>query len=198
MVSGAKYTKVSGSWTAPVPTGNGRSTTADAAWIGIGGVSSNDLIQVGTENTVTAAGQVDTAVFYELLPDAPIYPSTISVTGGDTISASITETSPGQWTVSLSDTTNGQSFTTSVSYASSYSSAEWIEEDPSFASGSLVPFDNFGSVPFSQTFATANGVSQNIASGTAGSITLVNRRGAAIATPSALGADGASFSVIHN
>src|SRR5579884_3471735 len=54
------YTAVSSSWVVPSATGTGSSQSADATWVGIGGVSTNDLIQAGTENTVESNGQVYT------------------------------------------------------------------------------------------------------------------------------------------
>src|SRR5580658_4257781 len=41
------YTSVSGTWTIPNATGSGH-TSADAEWVGIGGIANQDLIQSGT------------------------------------------------------------------------------------------------------------------------------------------------------
>lgn len=198
LASSDSYTAVSGSWIVPSATGNGTTTTADAAWVGIGGVTTQDLIQVGSENTVTSGGKVYSAVFYEILPATAVYPSAITISPGDSLSASVSEQSSGSWLISISDNTNGQSFSTTVSYTSSHSSAEWIEEDPSYASGGLVPFDNFGSVSFNGGATTASTGSETIASSKAESIALVNQSDTILAGPSALGSDGASFSVIRN
>lgn len=197
-MSGANYTSVSGAWTVPDPSGNGSSTSADATWIGIGGASTQDLIQVGTSNLVDASGGVSSTVFYELLPDAPIYPSSITVSPGDTMTASLKEQSAGQWLLTIGDTTQGETFTTTVRYTSSHSSAEWIEEDPSYASGGLVPFDGFGTAYFSGSSAVANGSNVSLLSGNAQAIALVTNRGRAVATPTVLGSDGASFNVVKN
>lgn len=199
MATTGTYTKVSGSWVTPqISGGNGTSTSADAAWIGIGGVSSNDLIQVGTMNIVSASGQLTTVCFYELLPAAAQNIVAVSVSPGDSMSASITETSVGQWQIYIINNTTGQSYTKSVSYASSYSSAEWIEEDPSNSSGALVPLANFTTVAFTNGMATSNGVNQNILANQAVRITLVNSSAQPLATTSALGSGGSSFSVTRN
>src|SRR5579862_6116977 len=50
--TGGTYSSISGSWTVPNVSASDGSSAADAAWIGIGGESSNDLIQVGTQNIV--------------------------------------------------------------------------------------------------------------------------------------------------
>lgn len=198
MASGGNYTAISASWTATSPTGNGSTTSADAAWIGIGGVTTSDLIQVGTQNTIAANGKVSTSAFYELLPNVSQPVPGVTVTAGDAMSASVTQISPGQWSISITDTANGESYTNTVAYASSNSSAEWIEEDPSFSFRRQIPFDNFGTASFTNGSTLANGSTVNIAGSNAQPITMVNQSGQAIATPSALGGDGASFSIIQD
>lgn len=193
--TGCIFTAVSGRWTVPTSTTTSTTdTTVDATWIGIGGVTTDDLIQVGTEETVDTDGTINAAVFYELLPDAPHYPATIAVSAGDQMSASLVETIKGSWLISITDLTNGMSYAKTVAYSSSYSSAEWVEEDPSFTDGTLVPFDNFGTVTFTGTGSTGNGISGNLSD--ASSITLVNDQGHALASPTAVtGAGSDSFSV---
>jgi hypothetical protein len=195
MAVNGTFTKVSGSWTATSPTGNGSSTSADSSWIGIGGVTSGDLIQVGTQNIVSASGQVSASAFYELLPDVSQDVPGVTISPGDSMTASITQISSGQWTITITDKTNGQSSTLNVPYSSSLSSAEWIEEDPSFASGRLIPFDNFHSSSFTAGSTVMNGNSVSIAASTAQPVTMVTRSGQIKAAPSALGVDGASFTV---
>ncbi len=195
MSPAGNFTGVSGSWTVPHVGGNGVSESGDAAWIGIGGVTGSDLIQVGTDDTVTKDGQASTIAFYEMLP-APETPiPSMHVAAGDVMSADIHLLSGSQWLISISDVTQHESFSITVTYASTQSSAEWIQEDPSYASGGLVPFDVFGSVSFTDSLATSNGVTQNLIGSGAQKIVLVNRRGHAIATPSAIGSDGGSFTV---
>lgn len=193
--TGCTFTAVSGKWTVPTATTTSTTdTTVDATWIGIGGVSTNDLIQVGTEETVDTEGTINAAVFYELLPDAPHYPVTITVSPGDQMSASLAETTQNNWLISISDLTTGKSYTKTVTYTSSYSSVEWIEEDPSFTDGTLVPFDNFGTVTFTGAGNTGNGTTGNLSD--ASRITLVDDQGHALAIPSAVtGANSDSFSV---
>jgi hypothetical protein len=188
------YTSVSGSWRVPAATGNGISTTADGTWIGIGGVFSNDLIQTGTGNTIDANGQVSTYAFYELLPDVALEIPSLSVSAGDSMSANITETSSGVWQITITDNTRGQTFSTSVNYVSSHSSAEWIEEDPSYASGAQVPFDNFGSAAFTASSATASGTSATIAGNNGRPITMLSS-GQPVAVPSILTGSGTGFTV---
>lgn len=195
MVANGTYTAVSAAWIVPSVSGNGTSTSADGTWIGIGGVTTNDLIQAGTQDIVSASGQVSTTAFYEMLPQASITIPGMTVSPGDSVSSTITELSAGSWKISFSDQTANETFSLTVSYASSESSAEWIEEDPSYANGSLVPFATFGSVSFSSGTATTQSGGLSIAASNASPITLVTSTGKAIAVPSKLTADGGGFTV---
>ncbi|HEY5442711.1 MAG TPA: G1 family glutamic endopeptidase [Candidatus Saccharimonadales bacterium] len=195
LAANASLTGVSGSWTATNPSGNGSTTSADSTWIGIGGVTSGDLIQVGTQNIISASGQVSASAFYELLPNVSQPVPGVTVSPGDSLTASISQVSSGQWSISITDKTDGQSATFTVAYASSLSSAEWIEEDPSFSSRRQIPFDNFHGAAFTAAAAIANGSTANLAGSTAQPVTMVNNIGQIIALPSAIGGDGASFTV---
>lgn len=195
LASGGSFTGISGSWKATLPTGNGVSTSADSTWIGIGGVTSGDLIQVGTQNTVSASGQVSASAFYELLPNVSQPVPGVTVSPGDSITASISEVSNGQWTITITDKTNGETDTLNVAYASSLSSAEWIEEDPSFSSRRQIPFDNFNGAAFTDGSTVANGSTVTIAASTAQPVTMVNKTGQTVAVPSVIGSNGASFTV---
>jgi hypothetical protein len=198
MANSGNYTNVSGSWKVPTAIGNGSTQTADTAWIGIGGVTSQDLIQIGTENSVGANGVDITSAFYEELPNASITIQSMRVFPGDTMNATISETSPNLWTLAINDLTTGDSFSKVVSYTSTHSSAEWIEEDPSYINHRLVPFDNFGSISFTNTLMTSGNSQTNLNDGNAVPISLIGIGGQVIAVPSALGSDGSSFSVTHS
>jgi hypothetical protein len=198
MATSGAFSGISASWAATRAAGTGTTTSADATWIGIGGVSTNDLIQVGTQNIITPNGQVSTAAFYELLPNYSQSISSVTVTPGDTITASLVKISGNQWTISITDQTNGQSYTNSVSYASSQSSAEWIEEDPSFSTNRQIPFDNFGTASLADGATIINGSAVSIAGSQAQAITMLNKAGQTVATPSAIGSDGASFSITQS
>ena len=194
-----KYTAIAGSWTVPKPTGIAGKTSADAAWIGIGGVSTGDLIQVGTEDTVSASGQETSSAFYELLPQASTTITALTVSPGDAITASLAEPTTGQWTVNITDLTTGKSYTTTLSYTSSNSSAEWIEEDPSTVFGRLLPLDNFTSVSFTGGTTTSSGTNVTIAGSNAQPVTLVSATtDQPVATPSLLGSSGQAFTVTQD
>ncbi|HVV66684.1 MAG TPA: G1 family glutamic endopeptidase [Candidatus Saccharimonadales bacterium] len=194
MATSGTFTAVSGSWHATNATGNGTTTSADSTWIGIGGVTSGDLIQVGTQNIISANGQVVTSAFYEMLPAYAQTIPGVTVAPGDSMSASITEVGSSLWAITIADNTDGQSFSITVSYASSLSSAEWIEEDPSYSAHQQIPFDNFQAAYFTGATTTQNGIAANLATSTAQPVIMVNNNGQAIAVPSVINS-GNSFSV---
>lgn len=193
-----KFTTVSGSWTVPKVTGNSSTTSGDATWVGIGGLSGTDLIQTGTFNTVAPDGTVSTFAFYELLPASSLEIRSLAVHSGDSMLANISEQSNNQWSISITDTTTGQNYTTIVAYNSTHSSAEWIEEDPSYQDGSLVPLDTFDHVTFSTGDTTMNGSLNNISVSKASPITLVDANNKPVITPSVLINSGNSFWATHN
>jgi hypothetical protein len=83
-----------------------------------------------------------------------------------------------------------------VTYASSTSSAEWIQEAPTAGKGGVVLLDRFGTVRFTNASTVKDGKTVTPAMAGATAVTMVNNKtGVTLATPSALGADGASFSV---
>jgi hypothetical protein len=186
------FTSVGGSWIVPQAVDSNTNLSADATWVGIGGVSGTDLIQAGTQDIIQNGTSTYTA-WYELLPASSVQVP-LAVHPNDGITVSITQQSNGQWQISFSDITTGQSYQTSVSYASSLSSAEWIEEMPSDQRG-LVTLDNFGTVSFTDGFTTQNGSQVSISGSGAQPMTMITRNDQALATPSSLGADGASFTV---
>jgi hypothetical protein len=196
MATTGSFSAITGSWTVPTVTGPAGETSADSAWIGIGGVSSSDLIQVGTEDSVSPSGQASYAGFYELLPESSITIPNLSVNAGDQMSAVLTEVSTGEWTITITDLTNNESFTINKAYSSSNSSAEWIEEDPSYSFRRQIPFDTFGSVAFSSGSTVTNNGTVNIAGSSAEPVTMVNQSDSPVATPSSL--SGSSFSVVRN
>ena len=64
----------------------------DAAWVGVGGVRSRDLIQAGTQQTVSGTGNTQYEAWLEMLPGAS-RPVPLSVHAGDSVSVSIAEQS---------------------------------------------------------------------------------------------------------
>ncbi len=192
IASGGSFTAVSGTWTVPNVDASA-ADGADATWIGIGGVTSTDLIQAGTD-AIVQNGQVTYAALLETLPESSqTVPLTINP--GDTVSVSITQQSQGSWQIVIRDDTTSQSYQTTEQYQSQLSSAEWIEESPSTGRQLLLPLDSFGSITFTDCTAVQDGESRTIGQMNVESVTLQTSRGQPLVTTSELGSDGASFTV---
>jgi hypothetical protein len=188
---GTSYTSVSGTWIIAKPDAN--VVGIDATWVGIGGANTTDLIQAGTEATVNGDGTVSYDAWTETLPQST-RTITLPVNAGDTVSVSITEQSAGLWVVEMKNVTTGGSFSTTIRYNSSKSSAEWIEEAPSVGRG-IAPLDNFGTVKFTTGSVTVDGKKLTLAGANAKAVTMADATNQPLAIPSALGSDGSSFSV---
>ncbi len=191
--TGSNFTAVDGTWTVPhfsADSGFGM----DATWVGIGGVRSRDLIQAGTQQVVSGSGTTQYQAWIETLPQAA-HPVNLTIHPGDSVSVSIAEQTPNDWLISFTNNTTGQAYQQNVAYASTHSSAEWVEEAPSSGRGAILPLDDFGTVSFTNGSATKDGQSLSIAGTGAQGITMVGSSGQALATASDLTADGAGFSV---
>jgi len=187
------YTSVSATWTVP---NIGLASTAgmDAAWVGIGGVRSRDLIQAGSQRTVLGNGATQDEAWLELLPRAP-ETVPLKLGPGNTIRVSIDQQGPETWLIAFTNISSGQAYQVTKHYASSLTSAEWVEEAPSAGRRQVLPLDNFGTVRFSQASVVRDTQVLNIAQSGAHPITMITPAGAHLAEPSALGDDGESFSV---
>ena len=209
--SSGSVTSASGSWTVPAVTG--ASGGYAAFWTGIDGFSSSTVEQTGTLSETTANGPVYYA-WYEFYP-SPMYQITsMQVNPGDKISATVkytgSSTSKGffrrttsTFSISISDTTTGKSFSTSASVANAArTSAEWIAEAPS-SSGGVLPLANFGTGYLGSDYTSVTGTCYCSLGGTSApigsfgsavqSITMVSKSGAVKASTSGLSTDGTSF-----
>jgi ketosteroid isomerase-like protein len=190
--TGSKYTSVTGTWTVPQVSSNGAAGVG-ATWVGIGGVSSRDLIQAGTQETDGGAGRVQYSAWVETLPQAS-RPVPFAVHPGDSVTVTISEQSTNNWSIDFTNNTTGKTYHTSTRYTSSHSSAEWVVEAPSSGNG-ILPLDNFGNISFTDASATQNGQTVNLSQAHAQPITMLGGQGQKLAVPTGIGSDGASFSV---
>ncbi len=181
------FTTVSGSWI--VPTVKSSSIlAADATWVGIGGVENKNLIQAGTQAVADLDGTVSYEAWIEGLPDASKHVP-LSVHAGDYVTVSLVETSPGLWSITMKNNTTGKTFETSMPYASSHSSAEWIQEMPS--GNVAIALDSFDSVHFISGSATKNGKVVTPKEAKAKALSLVSHTGEELVVPSVLDTSGA-------
>src|SRR2546426_3702807 len=188
--SGGTFTSVTATWT--VPTVSATSPGADATWVGIGGLESQDLIQAGTQAMVDGTGVAYTA-WIEMLPqssrDVPL-----SVTAGDSVTVTISPENGEDSRIAMKNNTTGGTYNVTVQYTSSNSSAEWVQEAPSVGRG-LVSLDQFGTVRFSAASAVRDGKTMSLSALGAKAITMINGQGQAIEQPSTIASDGSSFTI---
>jgi len=196
-----------GSWIVPSLSCS-KSTTYAAFWVGIDGYNDSTVEQTGVLGEC-AHGSAVYAAWYEFYPASPVYaPSSDVVKPGDTMYANVTYvSSSGCFVTVLKDITEGWSYKspcTTVSGAAR-SSAEWITERPAIG-GSLTTLANFGKAYYGLDYTSVsntnvvviNGVTYTIgASPNYVAITMVNNKGATLATPSSLSTDGTSFYVSY-
>lgn len=188
--SGGTFTSVAGTWT--IPTVATTTNGADATWVGIGGLQSRDLIQAGTQAMVSAGG-VTYEAWIEMLPAAS-RAVPLSVTAGDSVTVTITQNGATDWSIAMKNNTTGERYATTVTYSSSNSSAEWVQEAPSVGRG-VVPLDNFGTLTFSGASAVRDGRKMDLRALDAHAITMINSMRQPLASPSTITSDGAGFSI---
>jgi hypothetical protein len=147
--AGGQITSVTGHWI--VPSAQALPPGYSAAWTGIGGFGTSDLIQAGT--TTNSFGGAQYYAWFELLPDAetPIVgcsrdPS-CTVNAGDSVAVHITSTGGDGWRIQIDDQGHW-SWSSTVSYPSKHLSAEWILESPSVGTPSMLA--NVGAVTFDE------------------------------------------------
>ena len=187
------FNSISGDWTVPAvsPHTSGQDEYS-SDWIGIGGgcvdsgctVGDNTLIQTGTEQDVSAAGQASYSAWWELVPD-PSTAISMTVAPGDHIHAAIAElvADSNVWTITLQDVTRNETFTQTVPYSSTHATAEWIEETPLIlgTSPGLASLPNLTSPAFD--LATVNGQPASLKPSE--EIQLIDSNGTVIGAPSA-------------
>lgn len=189
--TGGTFTSVTGTWIVPVTASS--PAGVDAAWVGIGGVDTEDLVQAGTMATVTSSGAVSYEAWIEMLPAAS-RTVPLAVSGGDSVTVTITERSSDRWHLALKNNTSGGRYEITVDYVSSRSSAEWVEEAPSSARG-LLPLSDFGTIRFAGASAVRDGQTLTPARLGARPIAMYNGLGQALAIPSQLAGTGDAFEV---
>ena len=184
-----------------VPTAGAVPPGFAATWGGIGGYSSTDLIQAGVSENSTPDNPVvgdQYAAWYELLPASETSltdctgNSSCPVSPGDKVRVTIVKAGTNRWTISMADPTEHWTWTKTVAYTSSESSAEWILEAPTVDVQTSLA--DVGTVSFGPTSTyVVGGHTSTIAKGSPTEIVLSPGGGINEATPSALASNGQSF-----
>ena len=180
-------TNVASSWTEPAVT-CGATGTFSAFWVGLDGDGTPTVEQTGTEADCTQ-GAASYQGWYEIFPAAPVFYAN-PVQPGDEMSASVTADGGGNFTLTLTDGTQGWTQTTQQTEPNAQlGSAEIIAEAPS--NGTVLPLSDFGTVNFSDVTVDNAPIGSN---GNLNDLTMRSGSDAPLATPSAL-SGGNAFSV---
>ena len=194
-ITGGPYTAITGSWTVTKVSASSRQTFS-STWIGIDGFNDSNLIQTGTEADYYN-GSAHYNAWWEILPAAETPISTITVQPGDAMTANIHQltsgSNAGQWSITITDVTRNQTFSTTQSYKGQLTSAEWIEEAPSIG-GRIATLAQYGS-PLTVDPGTVNGQNPGLVPGDGG--VMVQRFGAQVSTPSSPDSDADGFNMAY-
>jgi hypothetical protein len=195
LATGTQYHQISATWVVPKATRHKPGEAEfSSTWVGIGGGCDNSdcsitdatLIQAGTEQDVDAAGKATYFAWWELIPAPSVQITSMSVRPGDTMAVNIAENIIGSevWTITVQDLRNGEQFSITAPYSSTYATAEWVVETPVVisSSGSITvgPMPKLRTVPFDQ--GQANSVGANLTASQ--ELQLIDFNGNVLATPS--------------
>jgi hypothetical protein len=187
---------ISSSWT--VPTINASlSNRFSAAWIGIGGQTDSTLIQAGTEHD-SVDGKASYYAWYEMLPSDSITISSMTISPGDKITASISlaDVTASKWTIEIDDVTRSEQFKQDFVYQSSQLCGEWIVERPT-VNNSFSSLANFGHITFENVKIVMNSTVGSISSFPYYQVTMQNRQNRQLVTVSNPSSGGSIFSVSY-
>jgi hypothetical protein len=205
-VTGTSFTSAKASWTVPTVNCTKTPNTYAAFWVGLDGWTSSTVEQTGTDSDCDGKTPSYYA-WYEFYPAASIEITSVAVSPGNHMSASVTY-SGSEFTISITNETTGKTYSKSgrVSGAAR-SSAEWIAEAPCCTNrGGILPLSDFGTVDFGDDYTGVSGTNDATDSTVSGAIgafgSTVNEAimvngstGADEAVPSSLSSDGTSFTV---
>jgi Peptidase A4 family len=193
--TGAGFTSVSGTWhvpqvQAPTKKRHYRRNTFSSSWVGIDGFNNNSLIQAGTEEDWLNGSAIYQA-WWEILPAAETPIPSMTIHPGDAMTVQINRGFP-DWTISVSDQTTGQSFTTKQVYSGPLTSAEWIHEAPTVGRRVATLSPDSADV---FDLATVNSGNPGLTAADAGAMFKGRHQ---ISTPSAPDSDGDGFTVANS
>ena len=213
VATGQTFTSVSGSWTVPTVTCSSRSNANVSQWVGIDGIDSGQVEQVGTDSSCNYFGPFYNA-WWEMYgdttaPDGAFYfevglpIATYLVQPGDVMNASVSVTD-GVWNMTIVDVTEGWNYTKLVGGANPtplQSCAEWIVERTGIVIGGVQSIGtSASSTPVTITDATASTASTTgtISSFTNQPFNVTNpQTGQPLLTTGPLSSDGSSFTVVN-
>jgi len=148
------FTSVTSSWVQP-SISCGSQDTYSSYWVGLDGYDNSALEQTGTEADCIN-GQAEYGAWWEVLPAAET-PWSVDVEPGDQLTATVTDNGDGTFTMTLADSTENWTQTTTQQGSSGYqdSSAEVIAEATDVG-GQIANLSDFGTVDFTGAAADGN------------------------------------------
>lgn len=182
------YNSITGQWVVPAVQPSHQQTYS-SSWIGIDGFNNSSLIQTGTEQDFTH-GSAQYYAWWEILPAAETQIA-MTVKPGDVMTAAIQNQGSGNWSITIKDVTENESFTTVQAYSGPQTSAEWIEEAPTVG-GHVATLANYGKTTFDP--GTVNGVNPGLVLADGGVMIQKNQQ---VSTPSVPDADTDGFAIAY-
>jgi hypothetical protein len=129
--SGGPFSEVTGTFNVPtLPAGTPQGDQM-SEWVGIDGAyGGNSLIQAGFNESPAPGTPAGFFVqpWWEILPSSETFISSVHIAAGDRVTVGIDQISGTNWSITLTDDTNGESFTTDQTYSGPGTTAEWIVE----------------------------------------------------------------------
>jgi hypothetical protein len=179
------FTSVTGTFSVPSLSSGSSGTDRMAEWVGIdGGNGDGSLIQAGLNETPIPndPGKFTIQPWWEILPATETFITTVQIQPGDDVTVSIRQFGGTSWGITLTDDTNGESFTTDQTFTGTATTAEWIVEALT-VNGQIVPLAPFSPVvDFSSLGFTGTGATLQEM--------LMIQSGSQTATPSAMAPNG--------
>ncbi len=108
-VEGTSFTSAKGSWIIPTVNCTKTPNTYSSFWVGIDGWTSTTVEQTGTDSDCSGRTPSYYA-WYEFYPAASVLISSVPVSPGNKMSASVTWVSGTEFTVTITNETTGKSF----------------------------------------------------------------------------------------
>jgi len=151
-VTGTDFTFAKGSWHVPEVDCSVTPTGYSAFWVGIDGFSDGTVEQTGTASDCSS-GTAQYYAWYEFYPAGSVVISSMPVSPGDTMGASITYKN-GVFTIGIHDHTTGAEYTKSKAVpGADRTSAEWIAEAPCCTSGGgILPLADYVYAVFGEDY----------------------------------------------
>lgn len=208
LVEGSAFKNALGSWIVPEVNCTKTPSTYSSFWVGIDGYTSPTTEQIGTEADCVGPFP-NYYAWYEFYPAGTVVISSVPVSPGDKILASVTHTD-SHFVVKIKNETTGKTFSTTgtVPGGAQRSSAEWIVGKTCCTKdGDFLPLADFKKVEFGVDYTGVSGTNDATDASASGPIrafqpyifklVLVTEKDSMPeATPSKISKDGTSFDVV--